>query len=236
MPPFSEPSSHLHGQTAKGVVAGEPVAQFEIGDYKNFIYLVLDWQAREAAIIDPQTDLSAPLGELEKNGFRLSKILLTHTHWDHIGGVPELLRKFPEIELHVHERDTHRLKLPTENPGRIHPIRDGERIPVGSLELRVLHTPGHSAGECCFFLEQSSPPCLFTGDTLFIRDCGRTDLESGSTSEMFNSLQRIKKLPAETVILPGHHYAPECASTLARELEESPPLQCGSVQELERLP
>lgn len=213
-----------------------PVAQFEIGNLRNFVYLILDWSTREAAIVDPQKDLSAPLDALRTHGFRLTHVLLTHTHHDHIAGVPELARTFPEVPIAVHDSDLHRLPASVRTRAKILKLRDGESLRIGTLELQSLHTPGHSAGESCFFLPATVPPYLFTGDTVFIRDCGRTDLESGSTKEMFESLQRIKKLPSETVILPGHHYARETASTLQKELQESPPLRCQSVAELEALP
>ncbi len=216
-----------------GLKERETIAQFELGKYKNFVYLVLDWDSRAAAIVDPQTDVDTPLAALERHGLRLETILLTHTHHDHIAGVPELLRRFPKLSLRVHERDARRLS--EDARARATPVADGERIAVGGLSLKALHTPGHSSGECCYFLE-GAPPYLLTGDTIFIRDCGRTDLESGSTSEMFASLQLIRRLPPSTVILPGHHYKPECASTLERELKESPPFGCRSVQELEALP
>jgi glyoxylase-like metal-dependent hydrolase (beta-lactamase superfamily II) len=137
----------------------------------------------------------------------------------------------PGIELLVHDGDAHRLKHTTRA------IRHGDTISVGTLAVKVLHTPGHSAGECSYHLKMPGrPPYLFTGDTIFIRDCGRTDLETGSNEQMFESIQAIRKLAPETIILPGHHYAPECASTLGRELLESPPFRCRSVEELASLP
>jgi len=229
----------LNPSSIQEIEPHQPVVQFEIGTFKNFIYLILDWSSFEAAIIDPQKDLSEPLRVLETYGFTLKKILLTHTHWDHIGGVPELLDRFPEVQLCVHAQEAQRLKLSTEfskSQNRIHFIQEGEKLFIGKLAVHVLHTPGHSAGECCFFLDNIEPPHLFTGDTLFIRDCGRTDLESGNTAEMFDSLQKIKNLPLNTLILPGHHYTIECISILQKELETSPPLKCQSIQELEQLP
>ncbi|HUP57216.1 MAG TPA: MBL fold metallo-hydrolase, partial [Bdellovibrionota bacterium] len=160
-------------------------------------------------------------------------ILLTHTHHDHVAGVPELVSRFPDAALRVHTGDSHRLS--PELQRRARPVGDGEMIAIGELSIKALHTPGHSAGEISYLI-QTRPPCLLTGDTVFIRDCGRTDFESGSNDQMFASLQKIKRLPPETIILPGHHYKPECASTLGRELVESPPFRCASVEELASLP
>jgi glyoxylase-like metal-dependent hydrolase (beta-lactamase superfamily II) len=136
----------------------------------------------------------------------------------------------------VHAGDRHRVeKKKGVRVGGLVGLQDGQRLRVGELAVDVIHTPGHSSGECCCLLA-GTPPVLFTGDTLFIRDCGRTDLETGSNEEMFASLQKIKRLPSDAIILPGHHYKPEYASVLSRELRESPPLLCRSVQELIELP
>ncbi len=224
--------SHLAALEATGLHENEPIAQFEIGSYKNFVYLILDWKTRKAAIVDPQSDLSDPLAALKEHGFALSAILLTHTHFDHIAGLPELTRLYPEVPVGLHASDLHRLE---PQPAALRVLKDGEQIQIGELRVRAIHTPGHSAGETSFLVE-SEPLYLLTGDTLFIRDCGRTDLESGSNEQMFASLQKIKALPEGAIILPGHHYARECASTLKKELTASPPLLCAGVAELAALP
>lgn len=225
--------AHLKEFEATGAHQLEPVAQFEIGRHKNFVYLILDWKEKKAAIIDPQKDLSEPLSFLREHHFKLEKIFLTHTHFDHVAGVPSLLNEFSEITLCVHREDHHRLEI---NPAsRVFFIQDHDVVSVGGLSVEVFHTPGHSAGECCFLL-QSGYSYLFTGDTLFIRDCGRTDLETGSNQEMFSTLQKLKTFPPETLILPGHHYQKECCSTLEKELTESPPLRCQSLEQLIALP
>jgi glyoxylase-like metal-dependent hydrolase (beta-lactamase superfamily II) len=197
----------------------------------------MDWEKLEAAIIDPQKDLSGPLNFLKQNKFTLTGTFLTHTHPDHTAGVPELIRTFPSVPIFVHGDDLFRFDPHTLETAAIRPVKDGETVPVGKLRMKAVHTPGHSKGGCCFLLEVSSDSLyLFTGDTVFIRDCGRTDLETGSTMSMFQSLQRLKTLPHQAILLPGHHYQLECASTLATELVENPAFRCQSVADLEALP
>ena len=231
---------HLSSNEAQGLKAGEPLAQYEIGDARNFNYLVIDWDSRRAALIDPHSGLSPILDDLKAHQLSLVEVWLTHSHWDHVAGLPELARARPDLTVRVHIEDQHRLKKWKNQFPHVNllPLHDGEVLNWGSssLTVKVMHTPGHSAGECCYFIERSGSFYLLTGDTLFIRDCGRTDFADGSNDAMFASLQKIASLPPETVILPGHHYQKECASTLAQELASSPPLQCRSVEELAALP
>jgi len=220
---------------AQGWVINNTIARFEIGPYRNFVYLVLDWPRKKAAVVDPQADLKPLLAGFAEYGFDLESILITHSHADHVAGVPELMKRYPPVPVFIHELEMPRLHGFISKKSVLRAISDQESIRVGSLTLTVLHTPGHSSGECSFFLD-GDPPYLFSGDTIFIRDCGRTDLPTGSTAQMFESLQRLKKLPPHTVILPGHHYAPESTTTLERELKESLPFLCQTVEELEALP
>lgn len=210
------------------------LAQYEIGQHFNFVYTITDWETRTAALVDCQENLSAVFTDFEKHGVTLTQILLTHTHWDHVAGIPELLESYPDLSVHVHERDAFRLKTWPHKNLRL--FNDGTKtIAVGNTEVGVIPTPGHSAGGSCYLL-RGTPPQLLTGDTLFIRNCGRTDLETGNTAEMFESLQRLKQLDPATEIFPGHHYTPEFSSTLKIELGQNPALRCRSVEELDRLP
>jgi glyoxylase-like metal-dependent hydrolase (beta-lactamase superfamily II) len=117
-------------------------------------------------------------------------------------------------------------------------VQDGETFSIGATALEALHSPGHSPGEICYRVSNPSHPTeyLLTGDTLFIRDCGRTDFPDSNNAHMFATLQKLKTLPDRLVVLPGHHYAMETASLLGTEKEVSPPLRCRTVEELLQLP
>lgn len=226
--------AHLSSGQANGFISGEIIAQYELGSMRNFIYLILDAATKTAAIVDPQKDLR-PLADLEANGFRLSSVLLTHSHHDHVAGVGPILARHPELPVFVHDDDVFRLKgVPEKNLRR---VEDGETFRVGDLPVTALHSPGHSPGEVCYRVQsQAGPSYLLTGDTLFIRDCGRTDFPESDNDAMFATLQRLKKLPDDLVVLPGHHYAPETASLLGEEKKMSPPLRCRTADELANLP
>jgi hydroxyacylglutathione hydrolase len=239
MSPIESLPLHLSKSNAQGFAAGEVIAQFEIGSFQNFIYLILDPETRKAAIVDPQKELVLPLQVLSEQGFSLTTIILTHTHFDHTAGVQPLLKLFPELQINVGESDLHRLPEDVAKLPNLHVLQDGESFSVGALKIHAIHTPGHSAGAFSFYLEKNKSqayPYVFTGDTVFIRDCGRTDLETGSNAEMFASIQKIKKLPKDTIFLVGHHYAKECATTLGEELKASPPFRVSTVEELAALP
>jgi glyoxylase-like metal-dependent hydrolase (beta-lactamase superfamily II) len=234
---------HLDGKTAQGVVSGESIAQFEIGHMKNFIYLLIDWDTHECAVVDPWVEIGTVIEAIESHQLKPVSILLTHTHHDHVGGVGELIEKYPAAQVILNELDMHRLKEGIRKSGKLKYVKDGDKLKVGSIEIQVLHTPGHSPGECSFFVPAAGSketheerPYLFTGDTVFIRDCGRTDFAGGNVLDMFDSIQRVKTLPQRTVILVGHHYQPEVASTIANEMVDSPPFRCKNAEELEALP
>ena len=232
--------THLAGKEAQGLVPDSAIAQFLLGDMRNFVYLVLDWTTLRCAWVDPQADVETPLAAMKKHGFALERILLTHTHFDHVLGLPALLKKFPGTPVHFHAQDYARIQkaLPLDSPS-YQPLADGAEFKIGKLRARAYHTPGHSPGALMYLIDgaKAQPPYLLTGDTVFIRDCGRTDLPGGNVDEMFATLQRVRaEMPADAVVLPGHQYTRQCASTLAVELKESPPFLCQSVAELQALP
>lgn len=214
-----------------------PIAQYEVSNFKNFNYLILDWIEKRAAIVDPQKGLEHIFDDLTKHGFTLDWAIVTHSHWDHVAGLKEIAQKTPEAGIAVHPGEEFRIKKELPLYRKHHSFKDGEVFHVGSLAVKVMHTPGHSAGECCLLIEgtEKHPPLLLTGDTLFLSECGRTDLETGSDEELFVSLSRIKKLHPSTIILPGHHYTKDCANTLERELLANGCLKASSAAELAAL-
>lgn len=210
------------------------IDQFIIGGFKNFVYLISD--GGQALVVDPQSDLTPWEKKLDERGAKLTGVLLTHTHWDHVAGVPAVAAKYPDAKIYVHETDALRLKKYTDDvKARFVFINEGDKISLGHQSIEVMHTPGHSAGECCYLIQQT-PPALFTGDTVFVNEVGRTDLETGSTAELFETLQRLKNLSPETIIYPGHDYGNTPTSTIARECKESAAFRARTIEELDALP
>ena len=212
------------------------VDQFLIGGHRNFIYLISS--GGQALVVDPQSDLVPWQNRIKELGLKLTGVVLTHTHWDHVAGVPAIVDQYEaeKLPIYVHELDARRMSQSAAAVReRFTFIKDGDKISVGQTSLEVLHTPGHSAGECSYLLA-TNPPQLFTGDTVFVGDVGRTDLETGSTEEMFTTIQRLKRLAPDTVIYPGHDYGATPTSTIARECEKSASFRCRTAKELDAIP
>jgi glyoxylase-like metal-dependent hydrolase (beta-lactamase superfamily II) len=210
------------------------IEQFLIGAMRNFTYLISDRE--EAVVVDPQANLGPWEDRLQESGTRLVAVLLTHTHHDHVAGVQDVVRKYG-VPVCLNVRDAFRLENWDQDiRGRFRYVEDDDVIMVGSLRIQAMHTPGHSKGEVCYLLADDDGHHLFTGDTIFVGDVGRTDLEGGSNEELFATLQRIKQLRPETVLYPGHHYGSTPTTTLARELRESPAFKCTSIAELAAIP
>lgn len=156
------------------------------------------------AVIDPGDEAGRILGELKKSDAQVEYILLTHGHYDHTTAVPELHKALPEAKIYIHQADANgagsRLFPLAGQVNDLLLYDEGDTLPLGTLTIEVLHTPGHSPGSVTL----KAGDVLFTGDTLFAGDCGRTDLRGGSWEEILVSLGRLGRLEGNYHVLPGH--------------------------------
>jgi hydroxyacylglutathione hydrolase len=182
---------------------------YVLGPLENNSYLLVDLESGEAALIDPSFDVDSVLADAQKKGWRVASILLTHGHFDHIAGVSaagiEPIALHPaDLELYRQGGGARNFGIPFEaGPMPNQMLQDGETIKVGSLDLEVHHTPGHTPGHVIFVCRAVN--AAFCGDLIFAGSVGRTDLPGGSHSQLLDSIQRqILTLPPDMVLLPGH--------------------------------
>ena len=183
-----------------------------IGDPTN-CYIIVEEESKEAMVIDPAKDVDKIEEMLNILNGKLKYIYLTHCHADHILGVMELKNKCGGKIL-IHRDDSEGLNNPDINlspyigMGEIELeadsiVDDGDLIHLGDLEFKIIHTPGHTKGGSCLYCEKEN--CLFSGDTIFRGTWGRTDLPTSSREEIMDSIMnKIMKLPGNTIIYPGH--------------------------------
>ena len=187
----------------------------ELGPMENFVYLIHDHASARAAVVDPAWDVPEVLALAETQGVRITDILLTHSHHDHINGISEVLETF-DAQLHLLKSEAQfwgsHLDLPTLHHG-------GDVIGLGNTAITALHTPGHTPGSACYQIGNE----LITGDTLFVFGCGRCDLRGGDPEQMYLTLRDMSdRLPPETVIHPGHNYAEKHTTTMDEQLAGNP--------------
>ena len=179
------------------------ISQLQVGAMGNFTYVLGDREGGQGAVIDPPAEVERVAAELARHRLSLAWVLNTHSHLDHIGGNEALRARGARLVAHP--------AAPTRPD--IAPA-DGETIPLGELAIRVLHTPGHSADSVCFVAGGH----LFSGDTLFVGECGRVDLPGSDPRAMHESLlTRIRSLPDALIVMPGHDYGPLPSRTLGEE-------------------
>ena len=202
------------------------IQALQVGSIGTNCYLLCDETTHTCAVVDPGGEPELILSAVEKLGCAVDKILLTHGHYDHTGGVAALAEALPPTAIYIHEADFDfpnvqlfplKAELSRIPFGGVNFYKEGDRLTVGTLELQVLHTPGHSRGSVTLLRGDT----LLCGDTLFAGSCGRTDFPGGSMEEMMDSLNRLAALPGDYRVLPGHMEP----STLERERRTNPYVQ-----------
>ncbi len=202
-----------------------------VGSFEVCCYLAFCEKTGEGVIIDPGEATEELKSLIKKLDFKPVYILATHAHADHVAGVEEL-RKWLNIPYLVHREDEEFFSIPenfamfrawgfSENPKADRVFEDGDVIKFGEEYLKVIHTPGHSPGSVCFYNEENK--FLFTGDTLFVGAVGRADITGGDYFKMMESIiNKLLKLPEDTIIFPGHDYGIRPTSTIREEKRTNP--------------
>lgn len=182
-------------------------------------YILADEKTKAAAIIDPGDTVPEIKELVKKDNLDVRAIFLTHGHYDHVGGVAALRKKYKDIPVYLHPEDAGKDTelMPTRALDPVTLWRDGDVVMVGELQVEVLHTPGHSAGSVTLRCQD----VLFTGDTLFTQSVGRTDFPDGSQEALMASLKRLGELEGDYQVLPGH----DTFTSLEQERQGNPYLK-----------
>lgn len=188
------------------------IRTLSVGPLGTNCYLLCD--SGECCLIDPGEKGGLLMEAVAESGCALRYILLTHGHYDHYTAVAEILAVYPALPVYLHASDLsdepEQLRMQRLAPANQRTYAEGDTLPLGSLAVTVLETPGHSAGSVVLAVGDG---VLFTGDTLFRGSCGRTDLPGGDPRAMQTSLRRLAALAGDRRVLPGHGGE----STLERE-------------------
>jgi len=180
------------------------VHQIEVGNMQNFTYILEDEDTGEAIILDPSWNLDEIQQIITRKALTVKFIVNTHHHFDHTLG-NEAISKDTGAKIIQHESSTLNHDIS---------VSDGHSIKFGNSELKVLHTPGHSKDSICLVGDGK----IFTGDTLFVGNCGRVDLPGGSAKELYHSLLDIlTKLDDDLILYSGHNYGSTPSSTIGNE-------------------
>ena len=213
------------------------IEQLQIGPMQNFVYVVGSRTTREVVLVDPAWDIDALSSHLDEQGYTLTGALVTHYHPDHIGGdlfgiaiegLRELMTVHP-VPVHANRDEALGIRAMTGlSPGDLDLHGGGDAVMAGDVPVVLVHTPGHTPGSQCFLVGNR----LVSGDTLFVGGCGRVDLPGSDPDEMYLTLtQRLAKLPADTVLYPGHDYGPTRTSTLGEERASNQYMRIRSIED-----
>lgn len=188
------------------------IEQYCVGQVGTNCYFAINDETKEMLVIDPGDSADMLTEKIRQKGLKPQAVLLTHGHFDHAMAAEELAENFG-IKIYAHEAEKDTLEQPKLNVSAMigrrdsyHAdvfVKDGDVLKLAGMELKVLHTPGHTQGGCCYYLEAEK--ILFSGDTLFCQSVGRTDFPGGSMSQIVRSIkEKLMALPDEVKVFPGH--------------------------------
>lgn len=189
------------------------VGKFVLGPVATNCYIGINEETKECFIVDPATCPPEFVSYIKNAGLTVKAVLLTHGHFDHIMGLDALLKEFPvPVYAHEAERDvleSEQLNSSASMLGQPYSfsgadfVTNRQELRIAGFEIRVIYTPGHTVGGCCYYIEKEKT--LFSGDTLFHGSVGRTDLPTGSMGQLVSSVRdRLFVLPDDTKVYPGH--------------------------------
>lgn len=188
------------------------IERFIVGMVGTNCYVISNEETSECFLIDPGAYSDKMITYIRENALKPQAVLLTHGHFDHIMGLDEVLKQF-SVPVYAQEQEEILLKDASYNASVSYGlaytfsgasyIKDGQVLELAGMKIRVIHTPGHTIGGCCYYIEAEN--VLFSGDTLFHDSVGRTDFPTGSQSQLVRSIrEKLLDLPEETVVYPGH--------------------------------
>lgn len=196
------------------------IEKYVLGSMGTNCYLLINEETKEFVVVDPATCPDYLVSHVQSNGYVPKGIILTHAHFDHVMGIDDWVKEF-DIPVFLHEDEKQVLEDPRLNLSgvfgtdysyrKVECVRDNQILELAGLNLKVIHTPGHTAGGCCYYEE--SEGVLISGDTLFYHNVGRTDFPTGSMATLVRSIkEKLFCLPDNVVVYPGHD-----ASTCIRD-------------------
>lgn len=178
--------------------------QVPVGTFQNFSYLIGDPETHESALVDPAWEVDKLLSISRDAGLTTSLVINTHSHHDHVEG-NDAVAKRTHAKIVAYQSSPVRKDIP---------VNDGDAVEIGSLRAQVIYTPGHCPDHICLLVGGK----VLTGDTLFVGECGRTDLAGGDAGAMYDSLfKKLMALDDSTEVYPGHDYGRKSSSTIGEE-------------------
>ena len=204
------------------------IEQNRVG-FDNFSYIIYCQKTNKAAIVDPGFNTSKLLEFISSNNLELKYIITTHHHSDHTSGIQKIKGSISSSKIVASKLDCSKLGWKVDIK-----VSDGDRLELGEVNLNFILTPGHTPGGICIIVDNEA---IITGDTLFIGDCGRTDLPGGDLAQMFRTLQeKIMPLPDHLIVYPGHDYGDKPFDTLGNQKRTNQTLIAKNLEGFSKIP